>query len=71
VRLAGLDAVGQYVGKGASCMGVSEKSSRANMAAPGQRSRSPTLLAEVYGGCTKGLNTADLQEAQARLEELA
>jgi hypothetical protein len=34
-------------------------------------SRSPTLVAELYGRCTKGLNTADLQEAQARLEELA
>jgi hypothetical protein len=34
-------------------------------------SRSPTLLAERYGRCAEGLNTADLQEAQARLEELA
>jgi hypothetical protein len=34
-------------------------------------SRSPTLVAELYGRCTKGLNTADLQEAQVRLEELA
>jgi hypothetical protein len=34
-------------------------------------SQSPTLVAEFYGRCTKGLNTADLQEAQARLVELA
>jgi hypothetical protein len=34
-------------------------------------SRSPTLLAEVYGRCTKGLNTAPLQEVQPRLEGLA
>ena len=34
-------------------------------------SRSPTLLAERSGRCTEGLNTADLQKAQVRLEALA
>ena len=29
------------------------------------------LLAEVYGWSTEGLDTADLQEAKALLEELA
>jgi hypothetical protein len=33
-------------------------------------SRSPTLLAEVYGWCTAGVDPVDRQEAKARLEEL-
>jgi hypothetical protein len=28
------------------------------------------LLAKVYGWCTEGCDTADLQEAEALLEEL-
>jgi len=39
------------------------------MLVPGPRHRPP--LAEVYGWFTEGFDTADLQEAQALLEELA
>jgi predicted ATPase len=37
----------------------------------GQRAAAHQLLAEVYGWFTEGFDTADLQEAQALLEELA
>jgi predicted ATPase len=32
--------------------------------------RRSRLLAPIYGWCTEGFDTADLQEAQALLEEL-
>ena len=36
-----------------------------------QRPHCLTLPAELYGWCTEGFDTADLQEAQAVLEILA
>jgi predicted ATPase len=37
----------------------------------GKRAEARDLLAPIYGWCTEGFNTADLQEAKALLEELA
>ena len=37
----------------------------------GKRAEAHQLLAEVYGWCTEGFDTADLQEAKALLEALA
>ena len=37
----------------------------------GQRDTARHLLAEVYGWFTEGFDTPDLQEARARLDELA
>jgi predicted ATPase len=37
----------------------------------GKRADARALLAPVYGWFTEGFDTADLQEAQALLEELA
>ena len=37
----------------------------------GKRAEARQVLAEVYGWFTEGFDTADLQEAQALLEELA
>jgi predicted ATPase len=37
----------------------------------GTQAEAYTLLAPIYGWCTEGLNTADLQDAKALLEELA
>jgi predicted ATPase len=37
----------------------------------GKRALARQLLAEVYGWFTEGFDTADLQEAQALLDELA
>ena len=36
----------------------------------GKRSEARTLLAPIYGWCTEGFDTADLQDAQALLEQL-
>ena len=36
----------------------------------GKRDDARQLLAEVYGWCTEGFDTADLQEAKALLEAL-
>jgi predicted ATPase len=36
----------------------------------GKRAEAYQLLVEVYGWCTEGFGTADLQEARALLEEL-
>jgi len=36
----------------------------------GQRAEAYELLAPIYGWFTEGLDTADLQEAEALLEEL-
>jgi predicted ATPase len=37
----------------------------------GKRTAARDLLAPVYGWCTEGFDTADLQEAKALLNELA
>ena len=37
----------------------------------GKRDDARALLAEIYGWFTEGVDTADLQEAKALLEELA
>jgi predicted ATPase len=37
----------------------------------GKRTEAHQLLAEIYGWFTEGFDTADLQDAQALLEELA
>jgi predicted ATPase len=37
----------------------------------GKRDAARALLAPIYGWFTEGFDTADLQEAQALLEELA
>jgi predicted ATPase len=37
----------------------------------GKRADARALLAPIYGWFTEGFDTADLQEAQALLEELA
>jgi predicted ATPase len=37
----------------------------------GKRAEAHALLAPVYGWCTEGFETADLQDAKALLEELA
>jgi len=37
----------------------------------GQRAEARDLLVPIYGWCTEGFETADLQEAKALLEELA
>jgi len=37
----------------------------------GKQEKAHQMLAEVYGWFTEGLDTKDLQEAQALLEELA
>jgi predicted ATPase len=37
----------------------------------GKRADARALLAQIYGWFTEGFDTADLQEAQALLEELA
>jgi predicted ATPase len=37
----------------------------------GQRAEAHELLAPIYGWFTEGFDTADLQEAQALLEELS
>ncbi len=36
----------------------------------GKRAETYELLASIYGWCTEGFDTADLQEAKALLEEL-
>ena len=36
----------------------------------GKRAEACELLTPVYGWCTEGLDTVDLQEAKALLEEL-
>ena len=41
------------------------------MATAGKRAKARELLASIYGWFTEGFNTADLQEAKVRLEELA
>jgi predicted ATPase len=37
----------------------------------GKRAEAQQLLAEVYGWCTEGFNTDDLQEARALLAAVA
>jgi predicted ATPase len=37
----------------------------------GKRDEARKLLAPVYGWCTEGFDTADVQEAQVWLEELS
>jgi predicted ATPase len=37
----------------------------------GQRAAARALLAPIYGWCTEGFDTADLQEAKALLDEVA
>jgi len=36
----------------------------------GKRTETYELLASIYGWCTEGFDTADLQETKALLEEL-
>jgi len=36
----------------------------------GKRAETYELLASIYGWCTEGFDTADLQETKALLEEL-
>jgi hypothetical protein len=42
-----------------------------NCAPQGKRVEAHALVAPIYGWCTEGFDTADLQEAKALLEELA
>ena len=37
----------------------------------GKRAEGHALLAPIYGWCTEGFDTVDLQEARALLDELA
>ena len=41
------------------------------IAKQGRRAEACTTLAEIYGRFTKGLDTADLKDAKALLEELS
>jgi hypothetical protein len=41
-----------------------------SLARQGKRTGARALLAPIYGWCTEGFDTADLQEAKALLEDL-
>ena len=41
------------------------------LAKQGKRDESRTMLADIYNGFTEGLDTADLKDAKALLDELS